>query len=68
MVRTWFELVPKSRGYTNTSFPWEPEGDRQQLLQTYFPMNYQMVHQNPSQTLIPAKLWFQLLMHLPVQG
>lgn len=68
MVRTWVELVPKSSGYTNTFFPWEPQGDRQQLLQTYFPTNYQPVHQNPSQVLTPVKLLLQLLMHLLVQG
>lgn len=31
-------------------------------------MNYQLVRQNPRQTLTPAKVLLQLLMHLPVQG
>lgn len=31
-------------------------------------MNCQLVHQNPSQALTPAKLLLKLLMHLPVQG
>lgn len=44
MVRTWFELVLKFSGYTNTSFSWEPQSDRQQLLQTYFPMTYWQMH------------------------